>query len=396
MKGFIFSCIFIPAVFIFISCATQWGQDSYSQLWVIKLDSHGEIEWETTYSRQVPTDESMSYPGEIGYKIISAAHHEYIIVGESIFWDGSKESSMDLLIRINSNGQVIDDFAYYTNQQSRLLDIEKTGEDGYIAVGEYEKSAWITMIDNTGHNIWDNVYDDYYSANTVISSISGDIIIGGELRTSYSKHDKSSDYQTNRSFSFQSDVWIMKHHKQFILQWVQEFGNESDEVCVDILETFRGNYIIAGNAYSNGNKSIWVRNITTNGDILWQNTYSNKGFIRIYQLANSNVLLLNTQIPQEIVLDKDGSVITNIYIDLECQLIELTSDHGYIAYQNDMIHDKMGNIILRKLNNEHTLQWQAIIQVHPADFIQDMLETVDGGYILVGRKVVEDQNDLFR
>lgn len=243
----------------------------------------------------------------------------------------------------------------------KLFDSKITTDGGSIVVGYYNipgtgERCLISKIDSNGNIEWEKkygglIYQDY--AYSVIQT-SGGYLFAGVNKSA------SGDIIGNHGFSW--DAWVVKVNNLGNLVWQKSLGGTASEEANSIVQTTDGGYIIAGYTLSNdfdvsgnhGNRDYWVVKLNAVGDIEWQKTLGGTGT----DTANS---------------------------------IQQTSDGGYIvAGQSDSTDgDVLSNIgstdfWIVKLNNSGNIQWQQNFGTTGVDVSPNIIQTSDGGYVMVG------------
>lgn len=209
----------------FIVAGTTYSNDGditdnagYADCWIIKLDSFGELEWQTTIGGS---------QSDFAKSILQAPDSGYVFTGFSLSDDG--------------------DIA------------EHFGDDD-------TEDLIVVKLDKNGNLVWTKVfgngYDDFGSAITLTAS--GDFLICGS---------------TNLYGYF--DYWILKLDPDGNLIWDKNYGGGDYDAAYAILETSQHNILISGLAYSNNgdveehhvgdNQDMWTLLVDSVGNIIWQN-----------------------------------------------------------------------------------------------------------------------------
>ncbi|HYV92675.1 MAG TPA: MopE-related protein, partial [Chitinophagales bacterium] len=196
----------------------------------------------------------------------------------------------------------------------------------------------------------------------------GGYIVGGRSKSGNSG-DKT---QANRDGTNATwDYWIVKTDAAGVKQWNKRFGGTKNDELVTLQQTLDGGYILGGHGYSglNGDKSqanydateatadYWIVKTDASGIKQWDFRYGGSG-------------------------------------DDQFQDLQLTTDGGYIlgGYSSSGISgDKSqasqgdADYWIIKINSAGVKQWDARYGGTNADYLYDLEQTADGGYILGGR-----------
>lgn len=151
------------------------------------------------------------------------------------------------------------------------------------------------------------------------------------------------------------------------IQWQKSFGGSQQENAYSVLQTADGGYIFSG------------RTNSVNGDV--------EGYQWSYSLFNGDVWIVKTDAVGNIEWQKLYGGFSN---DAGIKIIN-TADGGYaVASVSESTNGTVTNSIggydywILKLNASGDLQWQKRLGGPGDDFIRDIKQTPDGGYIVVG------------
>jgi len=304
-----------------------------SDVWVVKIDVNGVIQWEKTY-------------GGNGYDLARSIQETsdggFIVAGESSSFSGDTDV---WVLKLNTNGTVQWQNRYGGTGVDKAYSIKQTSDNGYIVVGETNSSGvaggvdvWVMKLNANGSIVWQKAYggskdDVAYSVQQ--TSDSGYIVVG----------------KTN-SFSAGGDVdfWLLKLDANGIVVWQTTYGGSKDDVAYSVQQTFDSGYVVAGKTTTAGTifDDIWVLKLGTNGNIEWQKTYGGL---------------------------KDDAAYS----------IQQTSDSGYIvAGKSGSFGNILGDMWVLKLKANGDVDWQKTYEGNNSNSANFILQTPDGGYILAG------------
>lgn len=187
---------------------------------------------------------------------------------------------------------------------------------------------------------------------------------GGLIAAGRSYSDISGDKTDyNRGID---DYWVVKLNRTGNIQWQRTLGGSDIDECLAVQQTADGGYILAGNSQSNisGEKTenskgvfdCWVIKLDQHGNIQWQKTLGGDQ----YEFCNS---------------------------------VQQTTDGGYIIgcmSNSNISGDKSENsrggfdFWLIKLDGSGNKQWDKTLGGSGDEFVNDVIQTSDGGYIAVG------------
>ncbi len=249
------------------------------------------------------------------------------------------------LIEVDSKGETTIKKEIIKQAENRfLIDIKPSIENGYIGLGWiYDDSAnsdktWLIKIDSSGDEEWRSIVrKDKWSdfIETIHVTKDSTYIILGE---------------TNPHGTDRFNIWLVCINNQGKELWNKTFGGKKNDWCVDIQQTSESGYIISGNtrSYGAGKSDIWLIKIDSEGQEQWNRTFGGR---------------------------KDDF----------CETILQTSDGGYILLGNTKSYGAgKYDIWLIKIDSEGIEQWSRLFGGRKDDFCETILQTSDGGYIILG------------
>jgi hypothetical protein len=234
-------------------------------VWVLKLDGNGNVQWQKTYGGTIlDRASSIQQTSEGGY--IVAGWTRSFGAGDCDAW----------VLKLDSNGNVQWQKTYGSTQSDRTSSIQQTSEGGYIVAGYTDSfggastygDAWILKLDGNGNVQWQKTYDtNAGSAYSIQQTSDGGYIVAG----TYLFHPYDVPYD---------DAWVMKLDGDGNVQWQKSYGNTNHDSAHSIQQTADGGYIVAGgtSSFNAGNGDAWVLKLDGNGNVQWQKTYG-----RIYR-----------------------------------------------------------------------------------------------------------------
>jgi len=241
-------------------------------VFIIKLDSQGDMIWVKTYGgSDSDKAESIIQTTDGGYAI--AGYTESKGAGRLDFW----------LIKLDSQGNMIWDKTYGGNGIDRAYSLIQTTDGGY-AVGGWTESkgagssdAWVIKIDNQGNIVWDKTYggNGEEVANSLIQTTDGGYAVAG--------------YTSSKGVG-KRDTWLIKLDSQGKIIWDKTYGGKDRDEAYSIVQTTDGGYAIAGETYSraSGQGNIWVMKLDHEGNITWERTYSGSDNNEVFSLIQTD------------------------------------------------------------------------------------------------------------
>jgi PKD repeat protein len=272
-----------------------------SDLWLIKTDENGNIEWEHTYG-------GTDY--DSGRSVIQTLDENYLVAGsttDNFYTDGP----LGWVLKTDAQGNEIWNNIFGTYFTSEVFEsIEETLDGGYILAGSkpyYTYSpheAWLVKIDEEGNQEWEEYFGDegYDSFKSVIQTTDGGYIMSGSLDTapfgeghykawlvktdSYGNFEweqtygDSDEYNAGRSamqtldegyflagwienLGSQRDVFLTKTDCDGNIQAVVDFGGNNNDAAYAAITSNDGSYIVTGytTSYGAGSSDLWLLKI---------------------------------------------------------------------------------------------------------------------------------------
>ncbi|MDC8105570.1 T9SS type A sorting domain-containing protein [Chryseobacterium sp. B21-037] len=255
------------------------GNHGGYDLWILKLDDSGNIVWQKTLGGSADEDGvDIQQTNEGGYIAIGST---YSTDGDITSNHGQRDM---WIIKLDSSGNIQWQNTYGFLYQDDGNQIRQTPDGSYVVIGSYNFSStdtsdfWILKLDPSGVVIWEKTYggtsreNPYDIQNT---SDNGYILVG---------YTQSSDGDITGNHG-QGEVWMLKLNSSGDLQWQKTFGGTSSDYGEAIQRTLDGGYIIAGNAQStngdvtgnHGSSDFWIIKTDSSGNIMWQKSLGGTG-----------------------------------------------------------------------------------------------------------------------
>ncbi|MEJ2240587.1 MAG: hypothetical protein P8Y18_00360 [Candidatus Bathyarchaeota archaeon] len=187
--------------------------------------------------------------------------------------------------------------------------------------------------------MWSQIYGDGREmAKSIVESDDGGYVIAGD---------------TGSFGAGNNDFWLIKVDSNGIMEWNKTFGGPRYDSLRAMIKTHDGGYALVGSttSFGGGSEDFWLIKTDENGITEWNQTYGGPGD----QYATS--------------------------------LIE-TSDGGYAigGSFDQSLDDPFGDTAfwLVKTNQFGEMQWNKTFSDSSLNSCSDLVETSDGGYLLVG------------
>jgi len=253
-------------------------------MWVVKLDAFGNIQWERTYGGS---------RNDMLFSILILPDG-YLLGGDTDSNSGDIKSGIkgkddNWVVKIDKLGNIQWEKTYGGTEEEDLYSLQSTIDGGYV-LGGYTKSNngdvksgnhgnydfWIVKIDNLGKILWEKTYGgssfDFF--DELIPTSDGGYLLGGDT--------KSNDGDIQSSYHGGGDIWVVKIDNSGKIQWEKTYGGTDIEDLLNLIPTSDGGFLLGGYTWSNdmdvtsGNKGkgdSWIVKIDSTGKIQWEQTY---------------------------------------------------------------------------------------------------------------------------
>jgi hypothetical protein len=299
-------------------------------LWIIKLDALGNVDWEIT----------------IGGK------------GQDFLQNIAPTADGGYIVGATSGSNKTYDIPYGKDSNS------KGGPD-----------YWVIKLDSKGNIQWQQTYGGMYAdeLKKIIPTPDGGYFVAGVSNSPYSA-DKTSEVQGI------SDYWVLKLDKDGAIEWQQTYGGDAEDQLRDAIALRDGGFLLGGSSNSGSayqklvaakkGFDFWVLKIDEHGNIQWQETYNTTGNDQLVSMSEN----------------QDGSIVLSGY-GLPKFMYDAKGKptRGGSEGENDYI--------LLKINDKGDLLWDRIIGSHGQERLSKTIETRDGGYLLAGTSDGEATKD---
>ena len=280
-----------------------------------------------------------------------------------------------------------------------LIGVRQTVDEGFICAGVRDADSWteggrcwLIKTDKYGNILWERTFggNGANSAHDVqITSDQGYIIAG--VTTSVGSGNR--------------DVWVIKTDANGNEEWNCTFNRKTmDMVYVSLIVT-TGGYIICGDTYSDvfNNLDAWVVKIDESGHEQWNSTYgSNTGreyFTSVKSTIDGGLVFTGATYSQitgrygawVVKTDATGQMQWDKKFEpaVTARDIVQTSDGGFLVVVTAMVNGQLDDLAswLIKLDENGTEEWDIVFDRSIwIDFanLNKIIPTLDGAYVLVG------------
>jgi len=232
--------------------ATMSAGVAYHDIWLLKLDAAGSIQWQKTYG---------GASSENAYTVQQTTDGGYVVGAR---FDGGALS----VIRLDASGTVV-----WQQSGGFLIDsyncIQQTADGGFIAVGSKSSNSTdilLVKLDAAGSVSWQKVY---YSAGS-----------NNQVHAIRQAPDGGYIMATSASTASGIDFLAVKLDASGAISWQKSFGGAGMDLVHAVQPTADGGYVLAGetNSFGAGSNDILVIKLDGTGNIQWQQTYGGSDY----------------------------------------------------------------------------------------------------------------------
>jgi hypothetical protein len=259
------------------------GYNGSNDYWVVKLDSAGNMEWNSCYGGS---------SGDKAWCIIETEDNGYLVSGNTISSNGDVQSfnhgGWDYgdywVIKLSSLGAIEWEKCFGGSNGEQPGKIISTSDGGYIFVSTTSSSngdvtgnhgmtdAWVVKIDAFGGIQWQKSYGSSGGdgASDIIETSEGYIFIG---------HASRNDGDVSGVHGgWYSDLWLVSIDQSGNLLWQKCLGGNSGEYGCRLLRMPDESLVLLANSGSNngdvsvnyGESDLWVLNVALEDNLFVQ------------------------------------------------------------------------------------------------------------------------------
>ncbi len=246
------------------------GGTSNANIWLVKLDSKGNVEWQKTYG-----------------------------------WGGV----FSLLIWQKT-------FLMNNGFPPSFWSVRQLSDGGFVAAGQTKSfgngdiDAWVLRLDAAGNLMWDKSYGGLDSdlAFSIDMTSDGGFVVAGQ----------------SRSFSGGfMDAWVFKIDPAGSVVWQKAYGGRGPgafSVALSVQSTPDSGFVVAGytSGFGAGLNDAWVFKLDSLGNPIWQRTFGGAGYDlaqSVAQASNGGFIVAGYMEVQPVISHNSGALVLRLAPD---------------------------------------------------------------------------------
>ena len=221
-----------------------------SDVWLVKTDANGNIQWNKTYGGPAR---------DLGSSIVQTTDGGLILACSTMSFGAG---SWDIwLIKVDALGNMQwnktfggTDFDVVEGERT----ITQTSDGGYAIAGFTlsfgTDTLWLIKTDQNGNVQWSKTYGPWWGAESIVQTSDGGYAMGG--------------------FD-EDDLLLVKTDSTGNMQWYTTYGGSNCDSARSLVQTVDGGYALAGQtcSFGAGNYDVWLVKTDANGNVQWSKTY---------------------------------------------------------------------------------------------------------------------------
>lgn len=326
------------------------GED-YMNVYLVKTDVNGKVEWTSTYGNSRGIDSGSD---------VEQTSDGYLVLGTTENWGEGGNDMM--LLKFNSSGEFQWRNTYGGPNDDRGSAMLKTSDGGYLLLGQtvpsggVGKSIFLVKVSADGIEQWRNNYGGGNGADGsgIIQLDDGNFFITGYTTI-------GDDFQ----------VYLIKVDSSGNLIWEKNYGGADYDMGSSIAKTQDGNLLISGYTASKGAgaRDGYILKLDTDGNLIWDKTYGmekSDQFSGVVETPNGEIIAVGISITRTtqneqfnsafiVKTSSDGNQIwSQIYggdLNDSFGKVRITNDGGVICVGSTESFSKSNDIYLVKVGS---------------------------------------------
>jgi hypothetical protein len=390
--------------------------------------------WEVSYDNAPVWDKNYGgLPSERPSSVAPTFGGGYVVAGEFCADDFSAGDGW--VAKLSPVGEIVWRRHFGGSDADSFNSIQQTSDGGYIAAGvsrstdggasasggeRYSRGPdfWVVRMDLFGSVIWNRRFggSDDDVARSVAQTPDGGFIVAGCAAS------RDGDVKGRGPLSSGYDAWVIKLDAAGRIVWQRSLGGAENDAAESVSPTLDGGYIVAGWTFSgdggksgaHGGDDFWVVKLDASGGVVWNRRVggpARESASSALPTSDGGCFAVGSNDSRyegetdgatdlwAVKLDADGRVEWDRIIGgvrgEAPKSARQTSDGGYVvaatARGDDAPdHRGRGDIWVVRLDRSGGILWQKQAGGTGDDTAGGVLQTFDGGYVVVGATDSDD------
>lgn len=258
---------------------------SSKDLWLVKLDSVFNIEWEKCYGSAV-FDEAGKLAQTLDGNYLIAATVKAGNGNVSNFYGGDSDI---WIVKVDPSGNILWEKNYGGSDEDVVEDLAVTADGGFAFIGNtYSNdhdvssllgtgSMWLVRLDANGNILWERTYggSSIDHGKALETTPTGGFIIGADCLST------DGDLTNIPRFGASVDVWLFEVNALGDIVWSNVYGGTGSDQIIEFNRLSDGGYMLNCYISSNdghvstsfGGTDVWLVRVDSVGNIMWENTF---------------------------------------------------------------------------------------------------------------------------
>lgn len=232
----------------FIMCGFQSDSFSSNDIYVIKTDGAGNLQWDQAYGGMDNDYADMIHEVPGGY-IVTADTKSMGAGGYDVY-----------ILKLDTAGNVTWDYTYGDQWQNGCQGLYITAQGKYLSYGEteiYQYSQfhfYVELIDTNGASIWRRTFGGTGADAAFSVAETQD---GGFMLTGYSNSYSNTPGPI--------DLVVFKTDGAGYFQWAKPYGGEGVDLGYEIIPSIDNGFLITGKLFMNNNDEYYLLHLNQEG-----------------------------------------------------------------------------------------------------------------------------------
>jgi hypothetical protein len=262
------------------------GTTSWNEWWLIKTDSSGRIQWNKTYTYNENGDSSNTFGS--AYSMISTKDSGYAFAGAATIL--STGGTLDFcLLKVDAAGNVqwkktYDGGTYQetsgnmVNTEDEAYSIVQTSDGGYALGGQSRgygtADFWLVKTDSSGNRVWSTKYwEPYLAGGNHFLEVTHKLVQTSDGGYALAGSEEKS-FEDN-------DFYLIKVDSSGSVQWRKTYGEKYIDVPSSVVQLSDGGFALGGTITEVGktgpiSKDLSIVRTDSSGNLLWTKAYNAK------------------------------------------------------------------------------------------------------------------------